>query len=213
MSLRNNKTQQHAKHRLEAFSDGVFAIVVTLLVLELTIPEIKNHDSKSELYDAIYSIRNKLISYALSFLFIGQLWVAHTNFFRLIVKTDLTLFWINNLLLMTICLLPFPTMLLGDYSENPGSVIVFGVLFITTGLVFGGMSAYCDVKKYFHLQTDAKSLKTGSIIGSVLPFLSAVPLLLANSNPHLAIALYFLIVVAYIFLQRFFKLKEEEESV
>ena len=122
-----------ASERLETFSDGVFSIVITLLVIELALPHLENPRSSADLFEALFSIRSRLASYVVCFLFVGQLWMAHTNFFRLVAKIDGVLAWLNILLLMLVCLQPFVTTILGEYPENPGSVVVFGILFTATG--------------------------------------------------------------------------------
>lgn len=196
--------------RLEAFSDGVFAIVITLLVLELTITELHNPDSKHELFYALYLIRNKLISYAICFLFVGQLWVSHTNFYRLVSKTNIIIFWFNNVLLMCVCLFPFVAMIVGDYPNNPGAIMIFGILYTATGLAFCAMSAYCAVKKYFVNVIPAQQLKTGSLVMTVLAVISIVPVFIADYNPAFALGCYFVLTLGYIFAQSFFVVREKK---
>ena len=195
--------------RLEAFSDGVFAIVITLLVLELTIPELRNHDSKQELFEALYSIRNKLLSYALCFLFVGQLWISHSNLFRIVRKTDINLFWLNNFLLMCVCLFPFVAGIIGDYPRNPGAMMVFGILYSVTGVAFCAMAIYCSVKKFLTNALPEERLKKGSIYMISMMTLSVIPVFIAEYNPAMALACYFLLTVGYIFGQKFFVLKEK----
>ncbi len=197
--------------RLEAFSDGVFAIVITLLVIELALPELHNTDSKDDLFHGLYLIRNKLFSYALCFLFIGQLWASHTNFYRLIVKTDMTLFWINNILLMCVCLFPFAAAIVGDYPNNPGSIIVFGVLYFSTGIVFGIMAGYCNYKKFFAPIVDMKKLKKGNIVTSIINMSALVPLFIADYSPAAGLVIYFFLTLGYIFSQAFFVMEEKQE--
>ncbi len=194
--------------RLEAFSDGVFAIVITLLVIELSLPELHNHNSSDDLFHALFEIRNKLFSYALCFIFVGQLWVAHTNFYRLIVKTDMILFWINNILLMCVCLFPFVAAIVGDYPNNSGSVIVFGVLYFSTGISFGVMSGYCQYNDYFHPKVNKKKLKKGGTVTTMLALASVIPLFVAHYSPVIGLIIYFLLTVGYIFAQTFFKMEE-----
>lgn len=207
----NSIKEFQSNTRLEAFSDGVFAIVITLLVIELTVPELHNKESKSDLFHALYDIRNKLLSYALCFLFVGQLWVAHTNFYKLIIKTNMTLFWINNVLLMCVCLFPFVAAIAGDYPLNPGSVIVFGSLYFFTGMVFGVMSGYCKSKNFFNPDFSQQKLKKGTIVTSTIGMLSLVPLFIADYSPGLGFGIYFVLTLAYIFAQAFFVMEQNEE--
>ncbi|HEX6557558.1 MAG TPA: TMEM175 family protein [Ktedonobacteraceae bacterium] len=118
--------------RLEAFSDGVFAVAITLLVLNLQVPQIA---SASELVPRLGALWPKLLSYALSFVIVGIYWVAHHNTFHYIQRSDRNLLWLNILLLMCIVFLPFPTALLGQYPEQRVSVIIYAGTLVLTGLV------------------------------------------------------------------------------
>src|SRR3989475_1335745 len=118
--------------RLQAFSDGVFAVAITLLVLNLQVPQIA---SASELVPRLGALWPKLLSYALSFVLVGIYWVAHHNAFHYIQRSDRNLLWLNILLLMCIVFIPFPTALLGQYPEQRVSVIIYAGTLVLTGLV------------------------------------------------------------------------------
>jgi uncharacterized membrane protein len=94
--------------RLETFSDGVFAIAATLLVLEFSV-------SSPDLAHALLHIWPSYLAYVTSFVTIGIIWMNHHHTVSLIARTDRTMLFINNLLLLTVAFLPFPTKLVGDY--------------------------------------------------------------------------------------------------
>jgi uncharacterized membrane protein len=119
-------------NRIEAFSDGVFAVAITLLVLNLQVPQIA---AVSELVPKLGALWPKLLSYALSFVVVGIYWVAHHNTFHYIKRSDRTLLWLNILMMMCIVFLPFPTALLGQYPAQQISVIIYGGTLVITGLV------------------------------------------------------------------------------
>ena len=100
--------------RLETFSAGVFAIAVTLLVLELGV------SSGDDLGHALLHIWPQYLAYITSFVTIGIIWMNHHHTVSLIAHTDRTMLFINNLLLLTIAFLPFPTKLVGDYLRDDG---------------------------------------------------------------------------------------------
>src|SRR5512133_2349864 len=100
--------------RLETFSDGVFAIAATLLVLELSV------SSSDELGHALLHIWPQYFAYITSFVTIGIIWMNHHHTVALIARTDRTMLFINNLLLLTVAFLPFPTKLVGDYLRGDG---------------------------------------------------------------------------------------------
>src|SRR5438874_10695339 len=95
--------------RLETFSDGVFAIAATLLVLEFSVSSGRN------LGDQLVHLWPAYLAYATTFVTIGIIWMNHHHTVSLIDRTDRTMLFINNLLLLTIAFLPFPTKLVADY--------------------------------------------------------------------------------------------------
>ncbi|TMC94959.1 MAG: DUF1211 domain-containing protein, partial [Chloroflexi bacterium] len=106
--------------RLEAFSDGVFAVAITLLVLQFTVPEV----GSGQLLGKVLGQWPQLVTYVASFLTVGVVWVNHHTIFRNLRAVDRTIQFINLVLLLTVVLLPYPTALLGRYlnSGQNGSV-------------------------------------------------------------------------------------------
>jgi uncharacterized membrane protein len=122
------------KTRLEAFSDGVFAIVITLLILNVRLPEVRIDG----LYDGLVQMLPTLGVYMLSFLLIGMYWVFHHYAFTFISEVDGVLLWLNILFLLFISFLPFPTMMLGKYPFQTLPVVIYGanlVLVNITGFI------------------------------------------------------------------------------
>jgi uncharacterized membrane protein len=99
--------------RIEALSDSVFAVAITLLTLEIALPELPVDRPIPNLSGLVFSLWPELISCLISFLVIGLFWIVHHWIFRLIVRTDFTRLWLN-LLLLRIVFLPFPTELLAE---------------------------------------------------------------------------------------------------
>src|SRR5262249_34533535 len=99
------------KARLEAFSDGVFAIVITLLILDIRIPEVPYR----QLWPALTAAGPRLLAYVMSFLLIGLYWVFHHHGMQRLERTDGVFIWLNILFLLFVSFLPFPTVLLGRY--------------------------------------------------------------------------------------------------
>ena len=111
-----------SKHRLEAFSDGVFAIVITLLILNVHL------DRQHELtLDALRQLLPDVMAFVLSFVIVGVYWVAHHNMLHLIRAVDRQLLWLNLVLLLVIVFIPFPASLLGQHLGNPLAVALYGV--------------------------------------------------------------------------------------
>jgi uncharacterized membrane protein len=103
--------------RVEAFSDGVFAIAITLLVLDLTVPEFES----GQLLHDLGHLWGAYIAYVSSFLYIGVIWLNHHNAFTRIARIDWGLQWANLGLLFTTALLPFPTAVLSSALQSGGT--------------------------------------------------------------------------------------------
>jgi uncharacterized membrane protein len=101
--------------RLETFADGVFAIAVTLLVLDIKLP-----DGSGSLADRLGDAWPAYVAYGLSFITIGIMWANHHSIFELIDRTSHGLIVANLLLLLMVAFLPFPTKVLGDYLREGG---------------------------------------------------------------------------------------------
>ena len=126
-------------NRLEAFSDGVFAIAITILVLQLGVPEVPAGLPDDRVGAALTAKLlalwpGKLVSYVLSFVIVGMFWVAHHMAFHHIRRSDRPLLWLNTLFLMCVSFIPFPTALLGQYFDQRVAVVVYAISLAATGL-------------------------------------------------------------------------------
>jgi uncharacterized membrane protein len=121
------------KNRVEAFSDGVFAVAVTLLVLNFQSPQFVKVLVEGRNYSQWAGLLPVFLAYLLSFVIVGIYWVAHHNTFHYIRHSDRNLLWLNILLLMCIVFIPFPTALLGQYPERQISIIIYGGTLVITG--------------------------------------------------------------------------------
>lgn len=119
------------KQRLEAFSDGVLAIAITLLVLDIKVPHVEYSELPSTLLHAVPNI----FSYLVSFAIIGVYWVGHNYYFTWVKKTDGTFTWLNILLLLLISFIPFPTSLLGEYPFQQIPVTIYGLNLLAVNIV------------------------------------------------------------------------------
>lgn len=106
--------------RIEAFSDGVFAIAITLLVLEFKVPHESAGDAAA-LARALWKLWPSYFAYFLSFLIIGIYWVNHHYIFRIYKRSDHIFALLNVLFLMCISFLPFPTAVLAQHVNDPAS--------------------------------------------------------------------------------------------
>jgi uncharacterized membrane protein len=105
--------------RIEAFSDGVFAIAITLLVIEIGVPHVEG--TGTTLFGALIEQWPSYLGYAISFLQIGVIWANHHNRFRYIARSDHLLLFLNILFLMCVAFIPFPTALVAEYLQGSGA--------------------------------------------------------------------------------------------
>ncbi|MGH8838422.1 MAG: TMEM175 family protein [Jiangellaceae bacterium] len=121
---------------MEAFSDGVFAVAITLLVLEIGVAS----GSEDDLLDAVLNQWPSYLAYLVSFSTIGAVWLEHTVITEYVDRATSVLIRLNQLLLMVVAFLPFPTRLLGEYvgEDEPArvAVTIYGLnLFLVSALV------------------------------------------------------------------------------
>ena len=109
------------KSRIEALSDGVFAIAITLLVLELKVPEVMEHHSDHDMLEALLDLKWEFATYVITFLIAGAFWYLHHLTFHFIKHVDGFLIWTNLVFLMFISLLPFSAGLMSHLFVHPVS--------------------------------------------------------------------------------------------
>jgi uncharacterized membrane protein len=105
----------HPNTRLEAFCDGVFAIALTLLIIDIKIPAAEGIGTTRELWLALRHLGPSIFAFVLSFAIILITWVNHHRFFRLVNKSSGAFVYANGFLLLTVVFMPFPTGLVGEY--------------------------------------------------------------------------------------------------
>ncbi|HYV33625.1 MAG TPA: TMEM175 family protein [Candidatus Limnocylindria bacterium] len=113
--------------RLETLVDGVFAIAMTLLVLDIHIPDLVSGANSSDLFVQVIALWPRILSFLITFIILGMFWVGHHTEFRYIKKLDNELMWQNIFYLLFVSFLPFTAALLGRYPFNQAAVIIYGV--------------------------------------------------------------------------------------
>lgn len=126
--------------RIEMFSDGVFAIAITLLVLEVRVPHLEELPRGTSLFRALVEQWPSFFGYVMSFVIIGIIWSNHHNRFKYIKRSDHNLLIINTLFLMCVAFIPFPTALLAEYiqdsNERLTAVAVYSGTLTLTSILF-----------------------------------------------------------------------------
>ena len=167
--------------RIVAFSDGVFAIAITLLVLNLGVPE---HIHGDDLGPVLWDQRQDLFAYALSFAVIGRFWVIHHRFFGEVTRFDSRLIWLNLFYLSWIVLIPFSSQVLGDHGGDTGAIVLYSINL--SGVVLSGLLMFVDAERSGLTRTDPALAREGRrrALQVAAIFLASIPVALIN--PHAA---------------------------
>jgi uncharacterized membrane protein len=186
-----------SKVRLEAFSDGVFAIVVTLLVLEIHVPQLPHAHTSADLWAAVAALAPKVGTWALSFVFALIYWVNHHGLLASVARVDRVILFLNGLFLLALSFLPFPTALLGEYPREAPAVVVFGVSMVVIGAAFFLLRRVAARRGLLPHVPDAarRSAEIRGALGPALYLLGAVAGLV---DTRLAWAVFLLIPVLYL---------------
>ena len=190
-----------SKTRVETFSDGIFAIIITLLVLEIKVPEIENHNSAIELFEALQQLLPKILSWLVSFIIVCVIWVNHHLIFQQIKTVSHTLFWLNANLLLWCSFIPFPSALLGDYVTNSSAQMFFGIVLSIMAFSFVLIRFYL-IKNPILLNDNVNldyyktTIKQSILFGPILYFIGALSSLI---HPYLSFGIFFFIPFYFIF--------------
>jgi len=188
--------------RVLAFSDGLFAIAMTLLIVAVTVPHITDDSNIHELADALNDLTPAFVSFFISFAVIGRYWLAHHQFISLLKEMDQAFVGLNLIYLAFIAFLPFPTALLGEYFSNPLSVVIYAV---SVGIVSG-----MEVVLFRHAyrsdllrQKPTPDIYRYGVIASLSPvFFFAISIPIAFLSTSLAVATWFITVPLGALMQR-----------
>jgi uncharacterized membrane protein len=161
--------------RLDQLSDGIFAIVMTILVFDIKLPIIWGPVDNMSLWIEIKQLLPLFLSYLLSFALLFTYWRAHHFFVSVYAKTvDSMLVNINALFFMLISLIPFSASILGEFGTNELSVILFGVHIILIGLTLYWMRRYVLYSEHIKNPEITKREIRGSTIRTLVPVVFAI---------------------------------------
>jgi uncharacterized membrane protein len=174
--------------RIVAFSDGVFAIAITLLVLQINIPE--TLPDGEHVGDAVWGQKGDLLAYALSFAVIGRLWLVHHRFFGDVTSFDGRLMGLNLVYLGFVVLIPFSSEVLGDYGDTEAGVILYAANLSLTNLIGGAMFLYAaraGITTQSFVEYVRSPIRLRNFAGSIV---FAISILIALLDPLAAILIW-----------------------
>ncbi|KUI40758.1 hypothetical protein AU197_22700 [Mycobacterium sp. IS-1590] len=187
---------------MEAFSDGVFAIAITLLVLEIGVPE----GSEDDLLGAVLRQWPSYLTYLVSFSTIGAVWLEHTVITEFLDRATPALIRLNLLLLMLVSFLPFPTRLLGDYIDESNAqrvaVTVYGINLLLVSVLVSLMWRYAVWQRLIRTEVDDADVRlitkrlTPGLAGYAVFVAAGLFLPIVAVFGYLVIAVYFIVPFA-----------------
>jgi len=184
--------------RIEAFSDGVFAIIITLLVLEIHVPQLQGKDISAALAHSLLAMAPKFLTYTLSFILVSIWWVAHHHLFHVVKRCVRGLMWLNSLFLLWLAFIPFPTALMGDFPGERIAVMGYGTVMTLAAVSFTFMRYYAFyLAKLVDESIDPRLLKSAMLKSVLNPVLHSIAVLLAFVDTRISIALYLILPLMY----------------
>jgi uncharacterized membrane protein len=182
--------------RLEAFSDGVMAIIITIMVLELKVPD-------EPTFHALGASATGLLTYLLSFVYVGIYWNNHHHFFRLVQRIDGPVLWANLHLLFWLSLLPFTTAWMDESGFASPPVMVYGADLLLCAIAWTVMQL-----AIFHAEGDtslARRAVGSDVKGKLSPVLYVAGIALGALVAWLAVAVYTVVAVMWLVPDRRFE--------
>jgi len=180
-----------SKHRIEALADGIFAVAMTLLVLDIKMPETLTYATDADLWRRLIGLEHAIASYVISFVILSVYWIAHHFQFHFIIRTDRGLLWINLYLLLCVALVPFTTDLVGDNVELRLPALLYGANLLLVAAAFIGQIEY--LRRHPHLAGPEMAAGVDGLLRRRAWLMTVVPLAsmaMAFYSPRLALYLY-----------------------
>jgi uncharacterized membrane protein len=186
------------KNRIEALSDGIFAIVMTLLIFELKTSDLPQHASNIQLAPALFEMWPKFLSYIVSFIGLGIYWVAHHYMYHSIRHSDRVLLWLNILFFMFVSLLPFSTSLINSFGQTQIAPLFFGANLTLIGWALYFQWIYAtskpDLMADFVTREYADSVKFRFLI---IPIIATITMLVCFWSVEILLIVYALLLPFY----------------
>lgn len=187
--------RSHDPARLMALTDGVFAIVITLLVLEIHVPELSRGQRLTE---ALREVRPSFIAFLISFLVTAISWTAHRDLFAHIRLTDRNLVWLNLLYMLPLSLLPFGAALMSRYDREPVALSLYGLLLLLISLTRLIVWLYATNRPHLLFESiDRRSRRVGVLLVLVPAAFWLLAIVIADSAPTASLAIYAGVPILY----------------
>lgn len=179
--------------RIEALSDGIYAIAMTLLVLNLALPEAGKGLTDGEFRNLLFGQTGIFVNYALSFILLALFWTTHHRQFHFIKLTNGTLLWINIFTFMFVALVPFSTSLIGDYASEQLAAFFFASNIFILGVLSLSNWVYATKGRLVDRSLTSQRIALMTKRGTVTPLVSAIVMGLSFVDPQVCFYAFLLI--------------------
>ena len=186
------------KDRAQNLTDGIFATVMTILVLSLVVPVVTSSNVSGELLSDLTKLLPNVLTYVMSFLVLGVLWIGHNNIFRHIEHPNRHTQWFNLIFLLSIGFVPFTTALLGRYPQEQITLLIYGLNILVLAIIFNVFWFHATRGKTEETKIDVKYLKGSSKRNLIGIFFSLGGIIFSFVNPEISLGLYVLMPAYYI---------------
>lgn len=193
--IRMSYERGHDPARVLALSDGVFAIILTLLVLEIHVPDLAQGQS---LVDASREIRPSFVAFLISFVVVAIAWAGHRDLFALIRRTDRALVWLNILYLLPLCVLPFGASLIARYDRDQVALEMYGFLLMAIAVTRLVIWMYATGRSHLLIvPIDRRSRRAAAALVVIQAAAYALAIAVADATPTVSLIIYAAIPVLY----------------
>ena len=181
----------HDPARVLALSDGVIAIILTLLVFEIEVPALGQGESLRE-------VRPSFIAFLISFVVVAIAWAGHRDLFALIGRTDRVLVWLNILYLLPLSILPFGASLIARYGQEPVALEMYGILLVAISLTRMVIWWYATGRSHLLVvPVSARYRREGVVIVAAPAVINALAVAIAVETPAVSLVIYAAVPVLY----------------
>jgi len=180
------------KSRSEAFSDGVFSIVITLMAFDLRLPA---DTTDIALARTLIAMWPKFLIYGLSFVLVGMYWVTHHQMFHLITHVNRNILWMNLILLMVIAVLPFSAGMIGTHPNAPPAIVFYGVNLFLISIFLRAIWHYACYKRMVSSMVTPAFNRAMWVRGIFVTLISLSAILISLVNPHASLYVYMLLLL------------------
>jgi uncharacterized membrane protein len=199
---KNSGSFEIGKSRIESFSDGVLAIIITLMILNVKVPDITGDTPGSNAWKDLALAFPQLVAYVLSFILLGVYWVNHHHFFHALKTTDRTILWWNLNLLFWLSLIPLPTYLLAQHPFRAEATALYSFHVLAASVSFILMGQYARKKNLMHHNLSKRRRRKLSFMNRLSMALYFISIFAGYFSVYISYAIFIIVPAMYFIPQK-----------